>query len=81
MIYLLDKDNSISPMTEYVYDQETDLQDLIIRNPNLVLRNPNENGSNLVLVSREYSIDEDPLNPNVFSRHPFTRPERNSRSG
>ena len=67
MIYLLDQNSSVHPMTESKYDQEADLQELIMRNPNLVLRDPNENGANLFMVSREYAIDESADGSNTFS--------------
>ena len=67
MIYLLDQNSSVHPMTESKYDQEADLQELIMRNPNLVLRDPNENGANLFLISREYAIDESADGSNTFS--------------
>lgn len=67
MIYLLDQNSYAHQMTESKYDQESDLQELIMCNPNLVLRDPNENNANLALVSREFAIDESDDGYNTFS--------------
>ncbi len=52
------KDGTAVEMGEQPYDQEKVLQDLIAKNPNILLRSSEPGGAKLFLVAQEFSIAE-----------------------
>lgn len=65
-LYLLSKDRAVE-MSESLYESEDRLQELIAINPQLLLRDTGQDGARLMLIAREYTVEEGEGSNNSYS--------------
>lgn len=65
-LYLLSKDRAVE-MNESLYESEDRLQELIAINPQLLLRDTGQDGARLMLIAREYTVEEGEGSNNSYS--------------
>lgn len=65
-LYFLSKNRAVE-MSENLYESEDILQELIAENPRLVLRDTDQDGAKLMLIAREYTVEEGDRSSNSYS--------------